>query len=65
MDSVDLKSQKLIKELQERIKKQDAEKTDNDMSGYTCNKCKMPVNFTFIMQHIRASGKCPSCFHED
>lgn len=50
----------LIKELQARID----QSSEPDRSPYQCNKCGRPVHFNFVMAPIRASGKCPSCFHE-
>lgn len=54
------KKDALIKELQANA----AEAALPDRSPYSCNKCGRPVSFNFVMAPIRASGKCPSCFHE-
>ena len=54
------KKDALIKELQDRAN----EAALPDRSPYSCNKCGRPVSFNFVMAPIRASGKCPSCFHE-
>lgn len=50
----------LIKELSARIE----EAGEPDRSPYSCNKCGRAVSFNFVMAPIRASGKCPSCFHD-
>jgi predicted Zn-ribbon and HTH transcriptional regulator len=32
---------------------------------YKCNVCGNRVSYTFIMQCIKKTGMCPSCYHND
>jgi hypothetical protein len=32
---------------------------------YKCSSCNTRVSYTFILPFIKATGLCPSCFHND